>query len=204
MTKAKFTSTYRRQRCNIACRRCQSEENRYPHRSLWLNRRAQCQHRSASAIPRLQPAAVDLLHQVQNRLFSIGAYLATPNPDNAITRCAGLSAENVEAIENVIDHFDAQLPRSTTCAPGGTHRAAVCHVCRTMCRRCERRIVALADQTYVDPNVLRYINRLSDFFVFARFNNVDNQTDELFWDKEQLIALKLLNTRRSTYAVSYQ
>ena len=137
------------------------------------------------AIPCLQPAAVDLLHQVQNRLFSIGAYLATPNPDNAITRCAGLSAENVEAIENVIDHFDAQLPPlNNFVLPGGTHRAAVCHVCRTMCRRCERRIVALADQTYVDPNVLRYINRLSDFFfVFARFNNVDNQTDELFWDK---------------------
>ena len=77
------------------------------------------------AIPCLQPAAVDLLHQVQNRLFSIGAYLATPNPDNAITRCAGLSAENVEAIENVIDHFDAQLPPlNNFVLPGGTHRAA--------------------------------------------------------------------------------
>ena len=137
------------------------------------------------AIPCLQPAAVELLHRVQNRLFNIGAYLATPNPDNAITRCPGLTAENVEYIEHVIDEFDAQLPPLTNFVlPGGTQRAAVSHVCRTMCRRCERRIVALADTTYVDPNVLRYINRLSDFFfVLARFNNDDNQTDELFWDK---------------------
>jgi cob(I)alamin adenosyltransferase len=137
------------------------------------------------AIPCLHPDAVELLRYVQHRLFSIGAYLATPNPDNSITRCSGLSAEHIERIERVIDKFDAQLPPlHDFVIPGGTQRAATAHVCRTMCRRCERRIVALADKTYVDPNVLRYINRLSDFFfVLARFNNVDNQTDEIFWDK---------------------
>ena len=85
------------------------------------------------AIPCLQPAAVDLLHQVQNRLFSIGAYLATPNPDNAITRCAGLSAENVEAIENVIDHFDAQLPRSTISCSRVEHTVPPYATCAAQC-----------------------------------------------------------------------
>lgn len=137
------------------------------------------------ALPHLAVDASELLHRVQNRLFNIGAYLATPNPDNAMTRCPGLSAENIETIERAIDEMDAQLPPlNNFVLPGGTQRAATAHVCRAMCRRCERRIVALADKTYVDPAVLRYINRLSDyFFVLARFNNVANQAEELFWDK---------------------
>lgn len=137
------------------------------------------------AIANLQPEFVELLRRVQNKLFNIGSYLATPNPDNAITQCPGLSHVDIEALESQIDEMDAQLPPlDNFVLPGGTHRSAVAHVCRTMCRRCERRIVALADTTYVDPNVLRFVNRLSDFlFVFARFNNVANQTDEIFWDK---------------------
>jgi len=137
------------------------------------------------AIPNLQPEFVKLLIRIQNKLFNIGSYLATPNPENAITQCKGLSYEDIEKIEHCIDEMDAQLPRlETFVLPGGTHRSAIAHVCRTMCRRCERRIVALADTTYVDPNVLKFVNRLSDFlFVFARFNNVANQTDEILWDK---------------------
>ncbi len=137
------------------------------------------------AIPNLQPQFVDLLRRVQNKLFNIGAYLATPNPENALTVCKGLSHEDIERLEACIDEMDEQLPPlNNFVLPGGTHRSAVAHVCRTMCRRCERRIVALADTTYVDPNVLKFVNRLSDFlFVFARFNNVANQFDEIFWDK---------------------
>ena len=53
-----------------------------------------------------------------------------------------------------------------------------------MTRRAERRVVTLAKQVYVDPLVLRYLNRLSDFFfVFARFNNINEQIEELYWDK---------------------
>lgn len=68
--------------------------------------------------------------------------------------------------------------------PGGTGTAAQIHVCRTMCRRCERRIVHLSQEVYIDPLVLKFVNRLSDFlFVFARFNNVSRQVDEIIWDK---------------------
>lgn len=139
-----------------------------------------------AAIPNLQPEYAKLLVRIQNKLFNIGAYLATPNPGNAITQCQGLSYQDVERLEGYIDAIDAELPElSNFVLPGGTHRSAIAHVCRTMCRRCERRIVALADTTYVDPNVLKFVNRLSDFlFVFARFNNVSNQVDEIFWEKD--------------------
>ena len=138
------------------------------------------------AIPNLNPEYVDLLRYVQNKLFNIGAYLATPNVDNSITHCPGLTSDSVHRLEIAIDDMDAQLPPLTNFVlPGGTHRAAVAHVCRTMCRRCERRIVALADTAYVDPKVLEFVNRLSDFlFVFARFNNVAIQDDEIFWEKD--------------------
>lgn len=137
------------------------------------------------AIPCLQPEHVEVLRRVQNKLFNIGAYLATPNPNNAITQCPGLTGETVKNLEALIDEMDSELPPLTNFVlPGGSQRSAVAHVCRTMCRRCERRVVALADTTYVDPNVLRLLNRLSDYlFVLARFNNVVNQVDEIFWDK---------------------
>ncbi len=68
--------------------------------------------------------------------------------------------------------------------PGGSLTATRCDICRTVTRRAERRVVTLAKQVYVDPLVLRYLNRLSDFFfVFARFNNINEQIEELYWDK---------------------
>ena len=139
-----------------------------------------------AAIHNLEHEYTELLRVIQNKLFNIGAYLATPNNNNAKTEAKGLRHSDIERIELAIDQIDSQLPPlNNFVLPGGTHRAAVAHVCRTMCRRCERRIIALADTTYVDPVVIKYINRLSDLlFVFARFNNVANQFDEIFWNKD--------------------
>ena len=138
------------------------------------------------AEPNLEPQYVELLRHTQNKLFDIGAYLATPNPTNAITKCNGLRNADIERLENAIDVIDSSLPQlNNFVLPGGTKRAALAHVCRTMCRRCERRIVALAEENFVDPNVLKFVNRLSDFlFVFSRYINVNSQVDELFWDKD--------------------
>lgn len=136
--------------------------------------------------PNLDPEAVRTIQWVQHKLFNIGAYLATDNPNGDITVCAGLSGSDVERLEGEIDRVDALLPPLTRFViPGGTRRSALCHVARTMCRRCERRIVSLADITYVDPQVLRFINRLSDYlFVIARQANFDAQEAEIFWDKD--------------------
>lgn len=129
---------------------------------------------------------VDTFIYIQNKLFNIGAYLATDNPENNITEARGLTFDDIQKIESKIDAIDAELPPvNNFVLPGGTHVSALAHVCRTMCRRCERRIVALAETTYVDPNVLKFVNRLSDFlFVFARYDNVSNQVDEIFWNKD--------------------
>ena len=69
--------------------------------------------------------------------------------------------------------------------PGGTAAAAQAHICRTVCRRAERRICQVAQEVLVDENIMKFINRLSDyFFVLARFNNYTAKQDEIFWDKD--------------------
>ncbi len=139
-----------------------------------------------SASAHISAEFVDFFVFVQNKLFNIGAYLATDNPENNITEAKGLTIDDIEKLEKKIDAMDVELPPlNNFVLPGGTHISALAHVCRTMCRRCERRIVALAEETYVDANVLKFVNRLSDFlFVFARYDNVSNQVDEIFWNKD--------------------
>lgn len=134
----------------------------------------------------LGPEQVDLLRFVQNKLFNIGAYLATDNPNGDITQCNGLSSADIERLERMIDSLDSQLPPlSNFVLPAGTRTAAHTHVCRTMCRRCERRIVNISDKTYVDPTLLKFINRLSDYlFILARFVNINAQVEEIFWNKD--------------------
>lgn len=133
----------------------------------------------------LKPEQVELLRFVQNKLFNIGAYLATDNPDGDMTQCQGLSASDIERVEEMIDTLDAALPPlNNFVLPAGTRTAAHAHVCRTMCRRCERRVVNISDVTYVDPILLKFVNRLSDYlFVLARYVNVSSQVEEMFWDK---------------------
>lgn len=136
--------------------------------------------------PNLQDEFRNIFIYIQNKLFNIGAYLATDAPIGTINECQGLGQQTISYLESEIDRLDAELPPLRNFVlPGGTRRSALTHVCRTVCRRAERTIVDLAEQSYVDPNVLRFINRLSDFlFVFARFNNVYNQVEEIFWNKD--------------------
>lgn len=123
---------------------------------------------------------------VQNKLFNIGAYLATNNQDNAHTECAGLGMQAIEALERQIDILDSLVPPLRAfLLPAGGRAAAQSHICRTVCRRAERRITTLSHEAYVDPHLLRFVNRLSDYlFVFARFNSLKDNASELFWDKD--------------------
>ncbi len=134
----------------------------------------------------IQPDIADTFYFIRNKLFNIGAYLATDNPDNETTDVWGLSLDDINHLECTIDSIDAKLPTlKNFVLPGGTPTSANAHICRTICRRCERRIIDLAESTYINPTVLKFINRLSDFlFVFARFDNVINNVDEIFWNKD--------------------
>lgn len=129
------------------------------------------------------PGMHELVRKIQNKLFNIGAYLATDAEGE--TPVYGLTDADVKEIEAKIDEIDASLPpMQGFILPGGSRLSAICDICRTITRRAERRIVTLAREAYVDPLVLRYVNRLSDFFfVFARFNIIQNQVQEIYWDK---------------------
>ena len=131
----------------------------------------------------------DVVAQVQNDLFVVGGYLATDSDDTKHQGQTIVSDEMVGMIEAAIDRIDASLPPLRAfILPGGCRGAAVCHVCRTVCRRTERRILELnnrlAEQKNgeIDTNVMHYINRLSDFlFVLARKLNIIANKDEIIW-----------------------
>ena len=124
-----------------------------------------------------------VVHVIMNKLFNIGAYLATESEAGAPVY--GLTEGDVEALEHAIDKMDEELPPFRGFVlPGGSRLSALCDICRTVARRAERRIVTLSRRAAVDPVVLKYVNRLSDFFfVLARFNNIQNQIEENYWDK---------------------
>lgn len=125
------------------------------------------------------------LTEVQCNLFTVGSYLATDTTQTELRQQSVVTTEMVEAMEKAIDETDSALPPLRLFVlPAGTQAASQCHVCRTVCRRAERRILALAVNTEVDENVIAYVNRLSDYlFVLARKLNVDAGQDEIIWKR---------------------
>ena len=122
---------------------------------------------------------------VQHKLFSVGSYLATDQTNTTLRIESQIADEDIQRLEHAIDEADAQLPPlKAFVIPGGSRGSAVCHVCRTVCRRAERRILAMAEEHEVTENVSAFVNRLSDYlFVLARKINILAETDEIYWDK---------------------
>lgn len=119
-----------------------------------------------------------LLERIQNDLFDVGADLCVPPPpedDEKHRSRLRVSPEQVQWLEDRIDDVNAALPPLTSfVVPGGTPLSAQLHVARTVCRRAERDVCALAAQEPVTPEVIAYLNRLSDLlFVLARAANGD-------------------------------
>lgn len=132
----------------------------------------------------IQPELRELLSRVQSALFDIGSYLATPRA--SIRHKNGLrevDAADIEALERAIDHFEAELPPLTAFVlPGGVPSAAAFHVARTVCRRAERRVVALDREEPLGGHALAYLNRLSDLlFTLARLENHRAGISETVW-----------------------
>ena len=116
---------------------------------------------------------------IQQTLFSLSAILAT-EPESK-WQPEPLHPSHTEKLEAEIDHIQQQLPAlHSFIIPGGSQAACQAHVCRTVCRRAERCILALTEEIEVSADVLRYVNRLSDYlFVLARHLNVRMGIDEL-------------------------
>ena len=132
-----------------------------------------------------EPVDSECLINIQCKLFAIGNILATDPESTQPCRCQ-IKDEDVLELEQSIDLANEGLPgwRGFT-LPGGCKAAALAHVCRTVCRRAERRIYELDADEPVDKNVAAYINRLSDYlYVLACRLNFLSGTDEILWCKE--------------------
>lgn len=122
------------------------------------------------------------LQWIQDRMFTIGTCLATDRSRSELSQQQMIQPADIERIEAEIDRMDAQLPPlKTFVMPGGCRAAAVSHLCRTVCRRMERRVIALSEIAPVDILLTAFVNRLSDYlFVLSRYLNSKNQTEESF------------------------
>ena len=131
------------------------------------------------------PGMHAMLRKIQNKLFNIGSYLATDPADPKHGTIKWITEADIKELESKIDEMDDELPPlKGFILPGGSRLSSLCGIARTVTRRAERRIVALSKRDKVSSSVLKYVNRLSDFFfVFARFNNIHNQFEENYWQK---------------------
>ncbi|HVX41784.1 MAG TPA: cob(I)yrinic acid a,c-diamide adenosyltransferase [Gemmatimonadaceae bacterium] len=131
------------------------------------------------------PRVDEILVPVQRDLFAIGALLATPDLDKMLKHLekARIDESRITELEHAIDDGDAELePLRSFIVPGGTPKAAALHVARTVCRRAERSVVALASETEIPALAVIYLNRLSDLlFTLARVANHRGGAGEVTW-----------------------
>ncbi len=122
----------------------------------------------------------DCLTAIQHDLFDLGGELSIPGH-------AVISESHVERIETLLDDFNAPLsPLKEFILPGGSRPAALSHVARAVCRRAERRVVALAAAEQMSAMPQRYLNRLSDLlFVLSRVLNRDARRADVYWQKDR-------------------
>lgn len=125
----------------------------------------------------------ETLFEIQNKLFNIGSRLASDDKGESFTRQLSLEEKDIFSIEKAIDYMESGLPPlDFFILPGGDTLVAQCHIARTVCRRAERRITELAEVNTIDPDIVKYINRLSDFlFVLARFVAKEKNIPEDRW-----------------------
>ena len=129
---------------------------------------------------------VDILNQIQNKLFNIGSLLASDDKGAAFTANLSITKKDIQILEDSIDEYQSHLPELTHfILPGGNFASAQCHVARTVCRRAERRILEFAEHSKVQPEIIIYVNRLSDFFfVLSRKLSFDNGIEDVKWKKD--------------------
>lgn len=131
----------------------------------------------------------EVLKRIQNKLFNLGGYLALDQSKYAPTDATSIAAEEVVLLEQEIDAIDATLePVHSFILPGGSETISICHVCRTVSRRLERRMVALFEDenqhAETDALCLQYVNRLSDYFFILSKKIAKMQKNALFlWEK---------------------
>lgn len=137
----------------------------------------------------INPFYKTILMEIQDRLFTVGAIMATP-PEKEVLKNGQqrlninrISEKDVNLLEDQIDAMDAELPPMTHFVlPGGHSTVSYCHITRCVCRRAERLATHLNEEEPIDEAVLTYLNRLSDYlFVLARKLSHDLDAEEIKW-----------------------
>jgi len=142
---------------------------------------------SALEASKAKDALTPILVRVQNELFNVGTQLATPDAERR-AELPDIRAELITQLEREMDGLGETLPDLTSFVlPGGSECSARLHVARTVCRRAERLVVALASEEEVDDRHLSYLNRLSDaLFVFGRYCLLTDGDSEQLWDPKSV------------------
>lgn len=127
-----------------------------------------------------------ILKRIQHELFNLGSILATL-PEDVHPKQPRVTESEIARLESEMDEMNAALqPLRSFVLPGGLRLNAELHVCRTVCRRAERLLVALQREEQVPPEAIRYLNRLSDaFFVYSRWASLRLGTPEVLWEPNQ-------------------
>jgi cob(I)alamin adenosyltransferase len=143
-----------------------------------------------SSSPQLKKLSA-ILKRVQHELFNLGSILATL-PEDVGPQQPRVTCLEVEQLEKEIDEANAELkPLRSFVLPGGSRLNAELHVCRTVCRRAERLVVALAQAESVPAEAIQYLNRLSDaLFVWSRWANHALGAEEVLWSPNEASSSK--------------
>jgi len=136
----------------------------------------------------------NMLLKIQNELFTLGAMLATPPEKETLKsgkerlNIEKINNEKIELLETEMDTMNESLPPMTHfILPGGHTTVSYCHIARCICRRAERITTQLSDESNINPQILMYLNRLSDYlFVLARKLTLDTNTEEIPWIPEKI------------------
>lgn len=120
------------------------------------------------------------LTRIQHDLFDMGGELCPPHH-------LAITPEKITYLEEMIDKWNETLPPlKEFILPGGNQKSATCHLARAICRRAERCAFALNEEETINPDILKYLNRLSDvLFVAARVLASEDHTEEVLWDHEK-------------------
>ncbi|AKD03396.1 cob(I)yrinic acid a,c-diamide adenosyltransferase [Pontibacter korlensis] len=126
---------------------------------------------------------LDILKEIQDRLFTIGATLATDPDKNVKMATPDLHEEDITLLEQEIDKYTAEVPPLRAFVlPGGHQSVSFCHLARCVCRRAERLAISLQEVSPVDDLVIKYLNRLSDYlFALCRKMTQELGAEEIAW-----------------------
>lgn len=124
-----------------------------------------------------------VLSFIQHKLFTVGSYLATETEAISPKAASIITEENIVLLEKEMDRMDSELPPLRQFVlPGGSEAAARAHVCRTIARRGERCIYKVKADYPVEDNILKFVNRLSDYFFILARRECNKNGKEIFWN----------------------